>query len=463
MIGGSSTPMTTSGSSIHTSHNQPNQTPIHSSTPRDELGLNRSTIEGREIASTNDDISISGTSFATSTFGDRTMSIKELARAERRAAKKARQELELALANLPAPQFEYELAAPETVTDDEEKEYGDQDREMDAADVEAEELAALEREAVRLYEERSSVMKRSDLPRPIGAVTRDLIVGTIEGEVKEESAYEEADRLLQEEMLTLLQHDAFSHPVVLTSDSVDEKKKSKKDKKKGKKSKAGNDDNVETSSLPFPPERPLEFISEDSLKSAGELLSNEYDSLIQEKIQLALNIDSTLSSNSEIMKALQTATIMTSLDNSQNQIYSSSTKQWISTTTSNEEEKIQALQSEFKILKEVAESYRKKAEKIENKLTIKNGGYINRFQSISDNFHSSFQELQHVSIEQKVYSVLMSHEKVGMKYRMDKLQSEVEALEEYESVAQKRYSDLLHKKKRIMLLVKQKQKQQAGL
>ena len=103
-----------------------------------------------------DDVSISGTSFATS-VGDRSMSMKEIARAERRATKKARKELEMALASLPAPQFEYELAAPNAVTDDEEARVT---MEKDAVDLEAEELVRFEKEAAEAYAERSSVVKR---------------------------------------------------------------------------------------------------------------------------------------------------------------------------------------------------------------------------------------------------------------------------------------------------------------
>jgi len=55
-------------------------------------------------------------------IGSCTMTIKEIAIAERRAAKRAKKELELALKNLPAPQFEYELAAINAITDDDDDE-----------------------------------------------------------------------------------------------------------------------------------------------------------------------------------------------------------------------------------------------------------------------------------------------------------------------------------------------------
>jgi hypothetical protein len=58
-------------------------------------------------------------SIGASTFASK-YTIRELARQLRRAAKKARQELESALAALPAPQFEYEVAAPAAMDVDDE-------------------------------------------------------------------------------------------------------------------------------------------------------------------------------------------------------------------------------------------------------------------------------------------------------------------------------------------------------
>ncbi|EJK64405.1 hypothetical protein THAOC_14860, partial [Thalassiosira oceanica] len=80
----------------------------------DELGLNAPSglpqkhppSELRSVV-TSDDRSVGASSFGGSTFASSRMSVRELAREERRRAKRARKELEEALAGLPAPQFEY--------------------------------------------------------------------------------------------------------------------------------------------------------------------------------------------------------------------------------------------------------------------------------------------------------------------------------------------------------------------
>ena len=86
------------------------------------------------------------------------MTIKQLAIAERRAAKRARREIELALENLPAPQFEYEIANPDVMTKDDEVDRINHITEKDRVEVEAEEMERLRKVAEKLYEERSSVV-----------------------------------------------------------------------------------------------------------------------------------------------------------------------------------------------------------------------------------------------------------------------------------------------------------------
>ena len=197
-----------------------------------------------------DDASVSASTFATSTI-----SIKELAREERRAAKRARQELEAALAALPAPQFEYELAAPEVIGDDEGPTV-ETVEERDAADLEAAERERMKREADRLYEARSSVVKRADLPRPAGMIP-DF----------KEKGDSLAEDLIQDELLTLLRHDAYAFPVIVDAEPDNKKKKKRK-----------------KVDMLLPPETPIDYLPEESLDAAKSLLQAELDSTLNDKV-----------------------------------------------------------------------------------------------------------------------------------------------------------------------------------
>lgn len=422
MIGGLATPMTASGNRKTT-----NQTPMTAST-RDELGLNNrpnSTLHPGMDAS--DDISISATSFATS-IGDQSMSIKEIARAERRAAKRARKELEMALANLPAPQFEYELAAPDAVTDD------DEDRskmvmEKDAAELEEEELARLEKEAAASYAKRSSVVKRMDLPRPIGGVDEVLILDpTIEEEL-------DTRKLVNNEMLVLLQHDAFVHPYTKAEEEFDSGKKSKKDKKRRKKA-ASVSDSVN------PPEKPLEYFEEEALDAAKHLLEDEYESVIQEKRRAVADTHGKFESDKEVIDLLNQETIVKSLRSAENG-----------------GDIVSSLPKELSVMQESIEAMRKRADKLESKLAIKNGGYMKRSAAMQESLSNDFAQLQNSGIEELVFSLLLEHERGGMAQRIEKLEEETEHLEQTETSLQKQYGDLLHERNRHKLLIRQKESQ----
>jgi len=429
MIGGLATPMTASGRTTV------NQTPMTKSN-RDELGLNNSS--GADIG---DDVSISATSFATS-VGDRSMSIKEIARAERRAAKRARAELEMALANLPAPQFEYELAAPDAVTDDDDEgNVSKMSIEKDAAELEAEELARLKKEAAASYAKRSSVVKRLDLPRPVGNVDEAHIFDTEAEGVEEGADAGVANTLVKSEMLVLLQHDAFTHPYITVEDELvgGTGKKSKKDKKKRKKAAAA------LSSAVNPPEKALDYFEEEALDAAKSLLEEEYENVIQEKRRIATGSGRNFQTDEDVKALLNSETIAQSINNSN--------------SVADGGDYLSSLPNEFSAIQESIEAMRKRTDKLESKLAIKNGGYIKRSATMQESISNDFAALQNSGIEEFVFTSLMEHERRGMAERVEKLQQEIEYLEESESSLQKQYGDLLHERNRHKLLMRQKEGQ----
>lgn len=409
---------------------------------RDQLGLNRNRPNSEMRPGTaggdmGDDVSISATSFATS-VGGQSMSIREMAKAERRAMKRARKELEMALANLPAPQFEYELAAPDMVTDDDD-EHVKMTVEKDAAELEAEEMARLDKEAAKLYEARSSVVKRVELPRPIGAVTDSMVLdetGTGSADDQEADAEVVALNLVRNEMLQILQHDAYKFPVLSLGEGEVDKKKKKKDKKDKKK----NSKNGPTITAPAPPEKPLELISNEAFLAAQEMLKAEVDDLIQEKRSLATDLIGSFESDFEMKESLNLQTIKSSIANG-----------------TMVDEKVDMLQDEFHALAEAIKALRKQNDKMEQKLSIKNGGYVNRCSAFNDTILKNFAEIQNSKIEESVYKNLMGHEQRGMTARIEKLQDEIQELQSIEAKLQKQYGDLSHEKNRHKILIRQKE------
>ena len=379
--------------------------------PRDELGLNR-----RGYA---DDASVGASTFATSA-----MSIREMAREERRAAKRARLELEQALAALPAPQFEYELGMPQEGDDMDVDGPTVETVEMDAADVEAAELERLRKKAEKLYEARSSVVKRKDLPRPKAIVDSSFA-----------DAQEEAHRLIQEEMVTLLQHDAHSFPVVSSDEAeVDGKKKKKKKRKK-------EEEAPQPSMTVTAPEVPLDYVPEEYLDMAKETVEAELQSVMGEKVAAVMK-DEKASNEYDAMEYLVEQNSEASQKAISGEVFAKSG--W-----SSSKKALESLKLEFETLVEATDVLRKKNEKVEAKLALMYGGYSKRAAKVRTDTRQCFLEHQNACIEEDVYRTLQAQETTGAARRIDKLREEIANLEADEAAMQKRYSDMLVEKRRF--------------
>eukprot|EP00559_Dactyliosolen_fragilissimus_P000979 CAMPEP_0184857660 /NCGR_PEP_ID=MMETSP0580-20130426/2808_1 /TAXON_ID=1118495 /ORGANISM="Dactyliosolen fragilissimus" /LENGTH=944 /DNA_ID=CAMNT_0027353379 /DNA_START=74 /DNA_END=2908 /DNA_ORIENTATION=- len=455
-----------------------NKTGMSISTPRDELGLNKrkpnlqqqqQQQHQQQLPNDDGDASVSAHSFATTigsasvnTHNLHAMSIKEMAKAERLAAKRARIQLEEALATLPAPQFEYELATPDAIVTAEEENGEDDEYDIhnnarkkkgtsatikDAAEIEAEELQELKRQAQRSKMEQSTVIQRSintPLPRPLGIIQNERVITP---KLSNDKLSEiDANELIRREMLSLLQHDAHMHPVSCHEQERDvgagKKKKQKnntkesKHKRKRKRNGRQNVDEVdgreEFTGIPPPPDQPPDYIPLETLNSANEVIDSEL-----------LNQSPQYSGRGYLQDSFGSISKEKQLDS---QIYIEN-KGWIEPSTT--EDYTQALKTEYRAIRKVTAGLHERANKLESKLSLKHGGYAKRANSLRESVLQSFAELQHSEIEEHVYKVLMAHEKMGIECRVNGLSKDVEGLEAIEAKLQTRYGDLIHEKNRL--------------
>lgn len=376
---------------------------------RDHYGLNRPQSEMRGAM---DD----GASVGASTFATSTMSIRELAREERRAAKRARKELEAALAALPAPQYEYELEAPMDVDDEEKK--VETVMEEDAADLEASERRLLQLETERLYEARSSVVKRNDLPRPVGVIPETSFVTT-----------DPAERLIDEERWTLLRHDAHAFPVEAPA-SIGEADKKKKKKKKD----ASSDD--------LPPETLLDPIPEPYLNDAKAMIQAEMESLMSSQSETLVAGGMSAEESKEL---LLTETAKATLADRASTVFTPDG--W---KPASDMAEMKSLELEFDTLQEATVALRKKNEKTESKLAVLTGGLAKRAQTVHGELLQIYGELQNAKIEQAIYAQLQSQEELGAVRRMDQLRAGISRLQQDESKLYEVYNDLIAAKSRAV-------------
>jgi pre-mRNA-splicing factor CDC5/CEF1 len=399
---------------------------------RDHFGLNakRPHSELRDSAS----------SVGASTFATSTNSIREMARDERRAAKRARQQLEDALAALPAPQFEYELEAPSTmmmdIDDDEKNKVETVDNMMmeeDAADIEAAQQRRLQQEAEKAYEARSSVVKRSELPRPVGSIPEPSLCVALKNDDDDDDEAAAAEQIINQERWTLLRHDAHAFPVEAPPSwlLLNDKKKRKTSKKASKSS------DEASSSLLLPPETPLDVIPEDALTAAKTVIQSELERLLTETTQPLM----TTTTLEQAKEGLFQAT-MDARTKNDHQVFA--TNGWTDTaTTTNTTFQKQAFGLELDALQEATSALRKSNEKVESKLALWTGGYSKRSQQISSNVLVLYGELRNALIEEAVYQNLQRQEELGSVRRIDKLRADIRQLGQDEAELQSDYQGLV--------------------
>jgi hypothetical protein len=322
--------------------------------------------------------------------------------------------------------------------------------EMDTADLEAQELQRLREEAAKLYEARSSVLKKPDLPRPVGAIAPLAVLGSAPTTAHDGSFLAEADQLIREELLALLQHDAHAHPVMAPEEASSSKKK-----KKSKKRKKTSEPEVS-----LPEARPLDPVDETLLDQAKELLEAETQ-LVWKEAQDTMSSDQGqyVSDSKELKQTLAAVNAKLSIHTAGVELVYQADKGWkesIDPKKKGELAVMTTLKAELNAIMEATAGLQKKADKLEQKLTLKHGGYVKRAASLQTSLAETFEQLQHASLEQHVYHMLRRYETRGMTSRTLQLEADVAALQTDEATLQKMYGNQLHEKNRLNLLLTKK-------
>lgn len=295
------------------------------------------------------------------------------------------------LASLPAPKNDFVLVIPDEEEEDEEVE--EVMTEEDAAERDRKMREQIEEEERKLLRQRSQVLKLG-LPRPIGfdsdSVLRSALENSIYNEETEKKLYW-ADRLIQEEMIRLLQYETeiYPPPVELVAAA----------KTKGKR-----------------------FFKFD-LSSYDELdedLLAEARDLIEEESQ---------------KKAYLENDFISDLENSQNIAI---------------EVSLARTKAIFAENKESLVKLASKSKKREKKLGILLGGYMSRAKALSKSIRDTFDQLDEAIIEHESIAALAQQENIAGQLRFNKLQEEVDKLKRRENDGQSRYAELSQIKYELM-------------
>ena len=317
--------------------------------------------------------------------------------------------LKASFMNLPKPENNFELL----VLDKEEAEGVDAEALPsieDAAERDVKLKRMKEEEQGKALERRSQAVQRG-LPRPANVNVTSLLT-KLNMEDEDDDPTMAAQRLVNLELVELLQHDSVAHPIPGTT-------------------RPGST----VSPYVLPDDEALDLASEQIHLELATLVGFPSATPVQIKEGLVK-----LAKMEDIPREDSWTSIRKTL------AYDPSTQTWVESSTLHEEARIAGYST---LLDEKRESMIKeanKAAKSEKKLGVTLGGYQMRAQALAKRITAVFDELQKSKIEHEAFSRLRVNETAVGPRRVDALREEVQKLEHREKMLQIRYGGLVSEK-----------------
>jgi len=129
-----------------------------------------------------------------------------------------------------------------------------------------------------------------------------------------------------------------------------------------------------------------------------------------------------------------------------NLVYDGSCKGWVEQADISLERRLTGYLSLLSDNRDIMTKEASKTAKLEKKLGVTQGGYLQRAQVIVKRITTAFEEMQHSKIEYETFTRLRGNESAVGPQRVASLHEEVEKLEHREKMLQMRYGELLLEK-----------------
>ena len=323
------------------------------------------------------------------------------------------------LHGLPEPEYTYDVNVPDAAHLEEQRERSImEDKPRDAAEVRAAVLAAQRQKEQEELARRSSVLKRVDLPRPLnidGAALAQPLALTVDGH-KRSAELLQASQAIQQEMVRLLQHDAFKYPVDASNKSATAKV---------------------TRTKPVE----LEVISDDLLQQARDMIAEEARTEVeseqgQEFIQKGFG---------EVWDEVWSPLMFLP-----NEAVAGG---GVLGVPKNKNELLTALMTQYAALRGHYEKVQKKVSKLETKLTVATQGYAMREQALQKNINSAFEQNVRVKTELECVQRLRDQESKALNNRLVAARVEAVEAEKRDREAQTLYTETVSYARRVGLNV----------
>ncbi|KII88811.1 hypothetical protein PLICRDRAFT_42049 [Plicaturopsis crispa FD-325 SS-3] len=315
----------------------------------------------------------------------------------------AKQALKAGFGSLPKPENNFELLIPE---DEEEEPHVNGLSIEDAAERDARNKRRQEEEERRALARRSQAVQLG-LPRPpnvdLERLLEDLNVGDdVEPELRD------ASRLVNAELVQLMQHDSIAHPIPGTS-------------------------------------RP------GGSRSFYEMPDDSFIATARSEIQveLAASLGFPNATEAQIREGLVALSKSEDVDEStswahirQQLTFDPVSKTWVEPSKLPPEQRIAGYNAILDESRELMTKEANKAAKSEKKLNITLGGYQARSKALAKRITDAFEELQKTKVDYESFSRLGVNEAAAGPRRVAALKEEVETLERREKMLQERYAEL---------------------
>lgn len=338
-------------------------------------------------------------------------SVGDTPREQRLRSLDAKRALKAGFSSLPKPANDYEVLVPED--DDEDDDAGAGTLLEDAADRDARIRRKKEEEERKVLARRSAAV-RHGLPRPANVDVDRLLHDLSEGdETNDELAA--ARRLIDVELVRLMQHDSIAHPIPGTSRP-----------------------GATQSYYEHPESADVASAKAEIHKELATLLG--YPQANEEVVKKGLTA---LAQGEEVDESISWARERERLS------YDASTCTWVDPTTASLEARLAGMSALLDEDRDTMAKEAARASKTEKKLNLMLGGFQMRAGTLAKRLTDAFGELQRTQIDLDSFARLQVNESVTAPRRVAALKEEVEDLERRERALQTRYLELTEERSQI--------------
>ncbi|XP_006458398.1 CDC5 protein [Agaricus bisporus var. bisporus H97] len=343
---------------------------------------------------------------------ERASSIPSTPREQKLHVNSTKRALQLGFASLPKPENNFELIVPEV--DEEQQESVAVLTEEDAAERDARIRRLQELEEQKALARRSQVLQRN-LPRPANVDAEELLKRLSLADDDTDSPSPSSRRLINEEFVRLVNHDAITHPLPGTT-------------------------------LPGSTPSTYEVPRDEDMEVARSLVH----------LELATAVGFQNTTPEQLREGLQAIAKVNAPDESESTTWDSlrqtlafdpAVKLWVDFDSLSLDQRVTGYSSLLADKREQMTKEASKATKVEKKLGVTLGGYQARSQALSKRIVDAFEEMEKTWMEKGSFARLRAMESVAGPRRVESLKEEVGVLERRERTLQQRYGELESEKR----------------